>query len=54
MEIKGDYNKGAVYNDTLIGHDKKYIWKKRNPGDRRWKATAPGGDTDKGVTLSWS
>ena len=37
MEIKGDYNKGAVYNDTLIGHDKKYIWKKRNPGDTVWE-----------------
>ena len=33
MEIEGDDNKGAVYNDTLIGDDKKYIWKKRNPGD---------------------
>ena len=76
MEIEVDDNIGAVHNGTLIGDDKKNIWKKRIPGDNlligddkkyiwkkripdgdnmeRWKATAPGGDTDRGVTLSWS
>ena len=33
MEIEVDDNIGAVHNDTLIGDDKKNIWKKRIPGD---------------------
>ena len=53
MEIEGDDNIGAVHNDTLIGDDKKNIWKKRIPcdnlliGDDKkyiWKKRIPDGD----------
>ena len=51
MEIEGDDNIGAVHNDTLIGDEKKNIWKKRIPGDNLligddkkyiWKKRIPG------------